>query len=554
MVDSYTLSQKQRSVLRMATQGDVIDRLWLEVINLDARGGWMADCRKLKGKERDLFGASSQALEGLTSKGVEAIDLGRVGRFIRYEAVFGTLYALEDPGPKKGKLAGLHKILAGSDPKKRETWKPEQSLLEAFWEMIAPDDDGEWLRDLTKQKGDRPFDDTGEAVKRLLAQGAQLKDVALVGVWHRYRACAAALEMLEAGGFVEAEEIEGFHELLLGADPSGKEGRPGSWPLKTASKKKPAGAEALLWQVRSGQTIAFSPDSKILAVAGASGPVRFYDANSGKERLVCEGLKSHISHIAFSPDGAGVAIAEMYQRLNVCDAKTGKVVWKARFEDNEVSGLAYSPKTKELIRASWCRVIDVLDAETGRSKEPLRPAASTRMINAITFLNDGNKLAAVWSPKGRREHHRVTIWSWPAREPLVRFGHAAEFVHDVAASSGGKVLAIPNYENGIALYDTASGQMIRQVGAERVYHVVFTPKHNLLIAGMCGKPELCFWEVNSGEERLRIPAQNALEIAISPNGRILAAATSRGAVVWDLERLYQAVNPAGRSARPRTAA
>jgi hypothetical protein len=39
------------------------------------------------------------------------------------------------------------------------------------------------------------------------------------------------LRLLEEEGFREAAEIPGIHEILLGLDPSGKEGKPGSWPL-----------------------------------------------------------------------------------------------------------------------------------------------------------------------------------------------------------------------------------------------------------------------------------------------------------------------------------
>ena len=111
---------------------------------------------------------------------------------------------------------------------------------------------------------------------------------------------------MEESGLPDEEEIAGLHELLLGSDPSGKEGRPGSWPLVAVASKR-TGATAVaaepLWKTKSGQAIAFSPDSKTLAVAGASGPIRLFDAATGKEQLACEGLKAHIYCIAFSPDG-----------------------------------------------------------------------------------------------------------------------------------------------------------------------------------------------------------------------------------------------------------
>ena len=528
----------------MANQNDIIDRLWAEVINLDPKGEWLADCLNEKNKKPSLFEQSAQALQRLTDSGTDRLDLGRVGRFLRYETCFGVFYALEDPGPKKGQLAGLHNLFEASNPSERRTWKRHEALLQSLWDSVDVHDSGEWLGNLAKKNGNGPFDDTGPAIQRLLAQGATLQDLALVGSWHRYRACVATLKMLEQSGFSDTEETAGFHELLLGADPSGKEGRPGSWPLDTAAAKRTKASRsettAPIWHLRSGQAIGFSPDSKTLAVGGASGPVRLYDSRSGKERLVCEGLKSHIYQVAFSPDGRRIAVADIYPRLNVCDVETGRVIWKARFGDNEVSGLAYSPRSGDLLRSSWCSTIDVLDAQTGRPKEPLRPAADTHAIHAMTFLNGGNKLAAIWgsTEPGQYKQKRVDIWSWPERKPIIGFRHSGQLPR-TAASVDGKILAVAMDEKGVTLYDAFSGRLLRQIGTEQIRCVAFTHKDNLLVSAT-DKSELCFWDIHTEQERLRIPAGTdssmVFQLAVAPDGQFLAAATSRGVLVWNLKQ------------------
>ncbi|MGO8999372.1 MAG: hypothetical protein ACLQVI_39100 [Polyangiaceae bacterium] len=74
---------------------------------------------------------------------------------------------------------------------------------------------------------DGPFADLGPALRRLLAAGASRRDLCLLARHARYEATFELLYMLDDPG-VDADDNKMLHEELLGADPSGREGRPGS--------------------------------------------------------------------------------------------------------------------------------------------------------------------------------------------------------------------------------------------------------------------------------------------------------------------------------------
>ena len=84
------------------------------------------------------------------------------------------------------------------------------------------------IRESDKQP-DAPFADLGPALKRLLALGASRRDLSLIYRQASYEAVFGTLYMLGDPG-VDDNDIELMHESLLSADPSGKEGRPGSAP------------------------------------------------------------------------------------------------------------------------------------------------------------------------------------------------------------------------------------------------------------------------------------------------------------------------------------
>jgi hypothetical protein len=73
-----------------------------------------------------------------------------------------------------------------------------------------------------------PFRNTGPAIERMLAAGIARRDLSLVLRFATYEAVFATLYALGEPGLDQDEDASTLYEELLMADPSGKEGRPGS--------------------------------------------------------------------------------------------------------------------------------------------------------------------------------------------------------------------------------------------------------------------------------------------------------------------------------------
>jgi hypothetical protein len=107
-----------------------------------------------------------------------------------------------------------------------------EEFLRLVWEQVINSPmTGAWIHNTTataNQDANAPFADAGHALARLLAKGADHRDLSLVARLASYETVFSFLYMLDDPG------IDGnafmLHESLLGADPSGKEGRPGSAP------------------------------------------------------------------------------------------------------------------------------------------------------------------------------------------------------------------------------------------------------------------------------------------------------------------------------------
>ncbi|HET9205031.1 MAG TPA: hypothetical protein VFO28_02250 [Burkholderiaceae bacterium] len=99
----------------MPTRDELVEHLWQEIINPledpSTLDNIVANCRR---NPAGPFAAVGQAIERALAAGVSAEDLCLINRSATYEAVFGTLYAIGDPGVDEGDVFGLHESLATS--------------------------------------------------------------------------------------------------------------------------------------------------------------------------------------------------------------------------------------------------------------------------------------------------------------------------------------------------------------------------------------------------------------------------------------------------------
>lgn len=107
-----------------------------------------------------------------------------------------------------------------------------EEFLALVWDDINRPVQEHWIDNLlrySEHNADAPFADAGDALRRLLGLGASRRDLSLVVRHASYEEAFNLLALLDDPG-VDDGITEGLSEELLGADPSGMAGRPGSAP------------------------------------------------------------------------------------------------------------------------------------------------------------------------------------------------------------------------------------------------------------------------------------------------------------------------------------
>jgi sugar lactone lactonase YvrE len=105
--------------------------------------------------------------------------------------------------------------------------------------------------------------------------------------------------------------------------------------------------------------VAFSPDGRRLAAAGADGALRVYDTASGRRLLLVEQHADWVTAVAFSPDGKSIATASRDKSARVFDAATGEMHSAYLGHAGPLFAVAWDAEGKRLFTAGRDREVHV---------------------------------------------------------------------------------------------------------------------------------------------------------------------------------------------------
>ncbi|HEU5102990.1 MAG TPA: AAA family ATPase, partial [Roseiflexaceae bacterium] len=284
-------------------------------------------------------------------------------------------------------------------------------------------------------------------------------------------------------------------------------------------------------------SVAFSPDNRILASGSSDGLIMLWSLANGARLATLSSHSSRVWSVAFDPHGALLASGSDDQTIKLWSVTTGACLATWAEHSAAVASVAFSPNGALLASGSHDPnpTIKCWDVASGACMATL--SGHTADIWSVAFSPDGSLLAS-----GSADL-TIKLWSVDARTLSATLrGHTAR-IRSVAWSSDGATLASGSLDQTVKVWDIGALQLrggqaainadeasgvCRATLAENtgpVNGVAFSPDGETLAGG--GELQtIALWSVARGECLALLYGYNSgvLTLAFSPDGATLASA------------------------------
>ncbi|MBT2418174.1 trypsin-like peptidase domain-containing protein [Streptomyces sp. ISL-22] len=272
--------------------------------------------------------------------------------------------------------------------------------------------------------------------------------------------------------------------------------------------------------------VAFSPDSRILATAGADRLVRLWNPATGAHRMTLGRHTDQVRAVAFHPKKDIIATAGDDSTVHLWNTANGKHLRALEGHTGHVRTVAFHPEEDAIATGSDDNTVRLWGTADGTQLATIKE--HTQPVTSVAFSPDGDNFATA-------DGYDVHL-----RDPATGESRTVlpDTAHLIAFSPDSKAFATAT-DRFVQLWDTSTrAPRVTFAGhANAVLSLAFSPNsRTLATAGRDNTVRL--WDATAGNDRttLRGHTNAVFWLAFSPDGRTIASASAdNSARLWNSE-------------------
>jgi len=287
------------------------------------------------------------------------------------------------------------------------------------------------------------------------------------------------------------------------------------------------------------RSLAFTPDSKLLAAGDESGKIHVWQVADGKKLLTLEGHTQIVRTMQFTADGQTLVSASSDKTVKFWHLPSSKCLRSLLIDSELGEATALSPNMQLLATCGMDGTIELWNLSNSKHLATLQ--GHTSLINELVFSPSGEILATA------SQDRNIKLWSLNNGECLATLSGHEEAVCTIAFKPDGTILASGSFDLTIKLWDLRdikNTSLVATIPAHDnvVRGLVFSPDGKMLASGS-GDLTVKLWDVSYSDspELLKTLGEHTswlYQVVFSPDGKILASsAIDKKVNLWNLENI-----------------
>ena len=273
-------------------------------------------------------------------------------------------------------------------------------------------------------------------------------------------------------------------------------------------------------------SLAFSPDSQLLASSSGDKTIKLWQLNSGELLRAFPGAHSDtIWSIGISHDGQTLVSGSGDKTVKIWNLNTGELLRTLAGHTDTVSSVAISQDGQTVVSGSGDKTVKIWNLNTGKLLRTL--VGHTDAVRSVAVSSDGKIIASGSADK------TVKIWNLNTGQLLHTLtGHTGNII-SVAISPNGEMLASGSNDKTIKLWNPQTGRLLHTlVGhSDHINSVAFRSDSKVLVSGAEDRL-IKLWNPETGTllHTLSRHREDVYAVAISPDGKTLASGDKDGEI------------------------